>query len=45
MADYHIEGLYEWFRFWDAWNEWASKKPSLWHPIKYIKWLKNEPKH
>ena len=44
MADYYTAGLAEWFHFWDAWHKWASQCPSLWHPIKYIKWLRSEPK-
>lgn len=30
--------------FWDAWSKWASQKPSLKHPIQYIKWYFSEPK-
>ena len=44
MADIFIEGLIEWMEYWNAWHEWASQKPSLKHPIKYIKWCLNEPK-
>ena len=31
-------------RFWVVWNEWAHQKPSLKHPIEYIKWWFSEPK-
>lgn len=31
--------------FLTAWDQWASQKPSLKHPIKYIKWRLNEPKY
>ena len=44
MADYYIPGLIEWFGYWDAWHKWASQKPSPCRPIKYIKWLRSEPK-
>ena len=27
-----------------VWCEWAHSKPSLKHPIKYIKWYFSEPK-
>lgn len=30
-------------RFWTVWCEWAHQKPSLKHPIKYIKWWFSEP--
>jgi hypothetical protein len=45
MGDYHIEGLVEWCDYWDAWRKWAGSKPSLKHPIKYIKWYFGEPKY
>ena len=32
-------------KYWTIWNEWASQKPSLRHPIKYIKWYFSEPKY
>ena len=38
------EEFIEWANFWDSWHKWASQKPSPWHPIKYIKWLRSEPK-
>lgn len=31
--------------YWESWREWASQKPSLKHPIQYIKWLFSEPKY
>lgn len=34
-----------WVDYWDAWHEWAHQKPSLKHPIKYIKWWFGEPKY
>ena len=37
--------LIAWMKFWDDWREWASKKPSLKHPIKYIKWYFSEPNY
>ena len=35
----------DWVNLWDAWHKWASQKPSLKHPIKYIKWYFSEPKY
>lgn len=31
--------------FWATWQEWASQKPSLRHPIKYLKWYFSEPQY
>ena len=45
MADHYYPGLMEWFDFWDSWHEWSSQKPSLKHPIKYLKWYRSEPKY
>ena len=45
MADYYIEGLVEWFNYWDAWHKWAAQCPSRWHLIQYIKWYFSEPKY
>jgi len=45
MAYYYLEGLVEWCDYWDAWRKWARSKPSLKHPIKYIKWYFGEPKY
>ena len=42
--DYHKE-LMEWFDFHERWRQWARQKPSLKHPIKYIKWYFSEPKY
>ena len=36
--------LIEWINFWETWREWARQKPSLKHPIQYIKWYFSEPK-
>ena len=44
MVDHYNKDLYEWFKHWDAWRKWASQKPSPWRPIKYIKWLRSEPR-
>lgn len=46
MANYYIEGLYEWFNYWDTWHKWAKSKPSFFkHPIKYLKWYFNDPRY
>jgi hypothetical protein len=45
MADYYLEGLVEWFDYWDAWHKWAAQCPSRWRLVKYIKWLRREPKY
>ena len=45
MANYYIEGLYEWFNYWDTWHKWAESKPSLKHPIKYLKWYFSDPRY
>ena len=45
MVDHIDEELIYWFKFWDAWHEWARSEPSLKHPIKYIKWYFSEPKY
>ncbi len=37
--------LLDWINFWYAWNQWSYQKPSLKHPIKYIKWWFSEPKY
>ena len=37
--------LIAWFDYWDAWYKWAHSKPSLKHPIKYLKWYFSEPKY
>lgn len=34
-----------WCDYWDAWHKWAHSKPSLKHPIKYLKWYFSEPKY
>ena len=44
VYNYDIE-LIEWINFWEAWRKWASQKPSIKHPIKYIKWYFSEPKY
>lgn len=33
------------YRFYLKWREWAHSKPSLKHPIKYLKWYFSEPKY
>jgi hypothetical protein len=33
------------YRFYLKWREWAYNKPSLKHPIKYLKWYFSEPKY
>lgn len=45
MANYYWPELIEWMNFWDTWRQWARQKPSLKHPIKYIKWYFSEPKY
>lgn len=31
------------YRFYLKWREWAYNKPSLRHPVKYLKWYFSEP--
>ena len=45
MADRYWPELMKWMNFWDTWRQWASQRPSLKHPIKYIKWYFSEPKY
>jgi hypothetical protein len=44
MVDHYNKDFVEWYKHWDAWHKWASQEPSPWRPIKYIKWLRSEPK-
>lgn len=36
---------HKWRDFWDSWMQWRIQKPSLMHPIKYIKWYLSEPEY
>jgi hypothetical protein len=45
MAYDYDKELMECYHLWVAWNEWYSQRPSLKHPIQYIKWLRSEPKY
>ena len=33
------------YRFYCKWQEWVYNKPSLKHPIKYLKWYFSEPNY
>lgn len=44
MVDHYNKDFVEWFNYWDAWRKWASQCPPRWRLIKYIKWLRSEPK-
>lgn len=37
------EELLNHYRFYLKWREWAYNKPSLRHPVKYLKWYFSEP--
>lgn len=45
MGYTYDEELLNNYRFWIKWHEWAHSKPSLRHPIKYLKWYFSEPKY
>ena len=45
MGYTYDEELLNQYRFWVKWQEWACNKPSLKHPIKYLKWRLSEPKY
>ncbi len=38
-------GFIAWCDYWDALHKWASQCPPRWRLIKYIKWLRSEPKY
>ena len=35
----------KWRAFFDSWMQWRIQKPSLMHPIKYLKWYRSEPQY
>ena len=37
--------LLDYYNFYIAWQQWARRKPSRKHPIKYIKWWFSEPQY
>ena len=43
MAYDYEQELVKIAKYWTVWNEWATQKPSILHPIKYIKWYFSEP--
>jgi hypothetical protein len=45
MADRCDNEIMKHYRLWLAWNEWVRQKPTLLHPIQYIKWLRREQKY
>ena len=42
---YDYREYYKWREFLEAWMQRRIQKPSLKHPIKYIKWYRSEPKY
>ena len=42
---YDYKEYCKWRKFCESWMQWRIQKPSLMHPIKYIKWYRSEPKY
>ena len=38
-------GFIAWCNYWDTWHKWAAQCPPCWRLVKYIKWLRSEPKY